>query len=61
MNKKEWLIYKIADNQYVLTDENEKTVKAILKDLYEPFMNVRVMDYTTGELLEELKLEDLYS
>lgn len=61
MDKSEWLIYKIGGEQYILTNDNEKSIKAVLKDLYEPFMYVRVLDYTTGELLEELKLEDLYS
>jgi len=60
MDKSEWIIYKVGSNQHILTETNEASIKAVMFDLYEPFCVVQVLDYTTGRLIEELKLEDLY-
>lgn len=60
MAKKDWLIYKIDDTQLILTDDNEKSIKAILFDQFHPYTMIDVLDYLTGNLIESLTLYDLY-
>jgi len=48
MAKKDWLIFKVEGNIHTLTDDNEKTIRSILLECYQPFTVVQVLDYQTG-------------
>jgi hypothetical protein len=55
-----WIIYKVNDHSYILTESNEPTIKSILLEL-QPFLMVVVCDYLTGEVLDECRISDIYS
>lgn len=59
--KSDWLIFQIGTNKHILTESNEATIKALLLDLYEPYMIVKCFDYVSGQLLDEMPLNALYS
>jgi len=60
MDKKLWLIYKADGQSHIYTGDNEKSIKAILLENYQPFTIIQCVDYLTGELLDELPLNALY-
>lgn len=60
MDKSQWIIYKADGQSHIFTGQNEKAIKAILLDNYQPFTIIQCYDYLTGELLDELPLNALY-
>lgn len=60
MAKKDWLIFKVEGNIHTLTDDNEKCIRSILLDCYQPFTMVQVYDYLTGCFIDELTIDALY-
>lgn len=63
MSKQNWLIYKVEGEQYILTDDNERSIIEILSK-YQPYTLVQVLDYLTGKIIvdfdEKLTIEALY-
>ena len=60
MAKKDWLILETENSRHILTDVNEASIKSLLLEVYQPYTIIRCLDYNTGELIEELTLNDLY-
>lgn len=60
-DKSKWQVWKVDGfDPLILTESNEKNIKAILFELHQPFTVIRCYDFLTGELLDTLTLDALY-
>lgn len=60
MAKNKWLIFQVEGEKYILNDNNEQSIKAILLDRYQPFTLIACLDYSTGVLIDTFRLDELY-
>jgi hypothetical protein len=57
----EWVIYKCEGVSIpVRNNREEKMAKQVLTEDYQLFTVVQCLDYTSGEILDTLTLNDLY-
>lgn len=58
--KDTWLILRVGGNQHILSETNEQAIKSLMKETYQPFEEVVVLDYLSGEVIEVLTMSDLW-